>query len=205
MGVKQMNKKIIAAIIVVIIIALCAYQFVYVPYQNEEAIKNYNAGLQNISAIDGEINESLAKLDNLNPYDISGGINVTTQTFKEVEPKIDQQLEKLNETRTYANGNETKEKYIDYQIKVKEIEKELVSETIKEYEEFNTAYANSDINKMMSVSTDMEKSYNSKTDEVKPVRDDIINLLNEHPDLNQTLHDLNLSDDFYGNMTLSHI
>lgn len=200
-----MNKKIIAIIIAVIVILLGVYQFVYVPYQNEQAIKNYNEGLQNVSAIDDEINETNSKLNNESSINVTEGIDLTIKTLKEITPKVDEQIEKLNETRAYANGNETKEKYIDYQIQCKQIEKEMMSDMTKEYEELGDAYKNMDITKIMSASQKIQDTFNSKADEMVTVRDNIINLLNDNPEFNQTVHDLNLSDDFYGNMNLTHI
>ena len=200
-----MDKKNIAIIVAAIVILLSLYQFVYVPLQNEEAMKNYNEGLQNVSAINKEMNQSFAKADRVSSSNVSGGVEATAQTFKEVQPMIERQIEKLNETRAYANGNQTKEKYIDYQIQAKQVEKALITDMIREYNEFADAYNNTDVNKMLNVSNEMQNTINSRSDEMIPIRDNIINLLNENPDFNQTLHQLNLSSDLYGDMDLNHV
>lgn len=201
-----MNKKIIAIIIAVIVILLGIYQFVYVPYQNEEAIKNYNAGLQNVSAMDKEFNESATSaFNNLNSSDVSGSIEITTKVLKDSISTCDKEIEKLNETRTYANGNKTKEDYIDYQIQIKQIEKELSEDMIPEYDKMNEAIKNTDLVSMMNASNQLDNIYNAKVEEVKPVRDNVIKLLNDNPDFNQTLRDLNLTEDFYAEMNLTAV
>ena len=200
-----MDKKVIADIIAVIVIILLAYLFVYVPYMNEENIKNYNAGLQKASAIDQEMNESFNKATNVSSSNVNGGLEATTQALKDSQSKIDEKIEILNETRSYANGNVTKEQYIDYELQLAQLEKDMTSEMLKEYEDFGDAFKNTDIVKMMNVSDQMVKTVNSKNDEAAPIRDNILKLLGDNPDFNQTLHDLNLSEDYYGDLNLTHV
>ena len=200
-----MDKKVIAGIIAVIVIILLAYLLVYVPYMNEENIKNYNAGLQKASAIDQEMNESFNKATNVSSSNVNGGLEATTQALKDSQSKIDEKIEILNETRSYANGNVTKEQYIDYELQLAQLEKEMSSEMLKEYEDFGDAFKNTDIVKMMNVSDQMVKTVNSKNDEAAPIRDNILKLLGDNPDFNQTLHDLNLSEDYYGDLNLTHV
>lgn len=200
-----MDKKVIAGIIAVIVIILLAYLLVYVPYMNEENIKNYNAGLQKASAIDQEMNESFNKATNVSSSNVNGGLEATTQALKDSQSKIDEKIEILNETRSYANGNVTKEQYIDYELQLAQLEKDMTSEMLKEYEDFGDAFKNTDIVKMMNVSDQMVKTVNSKNDEAAPIRDNILKLLGDNPDFNQTLHDLNLSEDYYGDLNLTHV
>ena len=200
-----MDKKIIAAIIAVIIILLGAYLFAYVPYMNEENNKNYNAGLQAASAIDQKINESYTQSGQVNSSDESNRIESTTKLMKDFESQYDEKIEILNNTRSYANGNITKEQYIDYEIQIAQLEKEMASEMVKEYEDFGDALNKTDVVKMMNASDQMIKTINSKNDEAIPIKENILKLLGDNPDFNQTLHSLNLTEDYYGEMNLTHI
>lgn len=193
-----MNKKIIAIIIIVLVIVVGLYQFVYVPYQDVLAKKHYNEGLQNASNIDKQLNESFNKLGNLTSSDVTGGFESRIQTFNDSIAKYDEQIEILNRTRKYANGNATKEKYIDDEIELTQIEKSTSTELVKESNDFLDAYNNMNISKMEDATKKMEKTTDTKTIEVKQVQDDIIKILGDNPDLNQTVHRMNLTKKYTG-------
>ena len=74
---------------------------------------------------------------------------------------------------------------------------------IPEYEKANEAYKKMDIVSMTNINNQIQNTYKSKVEKVKPVVDNLKNLLNDNPDFNQTLRDLNLSEDFYGEMNLT--
>jgi len=192
-----MDKKKIAIIIVILAILLGVYQFVYVPYQNEQANLHYNEGLQNVSAIDNEISDSFKDSFNVTTSNVSGGIESTIQSFKNMEEKSDQKLEILNKTRSFTNGNKTKEQYIDYQIESTQIQKDMASEIVKDYEELNDAFKSADFNKIMNISTQIQTTVNSTNEKMKSIEDKLSTLLNENPGFNQTLQDLNISDKNY--------
>ncbi|RAP48406.1 MAG: hypothetical protein BZ136_04970 [Methanosphaera sp. rholeuAM74] len=192
-----MDKKKIAIIIVILAILLGVYQFVYVPYQNEQANLHYNEGLKNVSAIDNEISDSFKNSFNVTTSNVSGGIESTIQSFKNMEEKSDQKLEILNKTRSFTNGNKTKEQYIDYQIESTQIQKDMASEIVKDYEELNDAFKSADFNKIMNISTQIQTTVNSTIEKMKSIEDKLSTLLNENPGFNQTLQDLNITDKNY--------
>ena len=200
-----MNKKTIAIIVIVLAIVACAYQFVYVPYQNEQANQNYNKGLQNVSAIIQDMNQSFSKIDNVDPSNPTHSLEVTRDTLKEGRSKMDSVMEALNQTRQYSNGNKTKERYIDLLMDGTKIEQDLADETIQQYTEFIEAYKKMDYDKVLNISTEMQNSYNKKADELNHNDDEIVKLLNDNPEFNQTLQGLNLSEPFYNHTHVSPI
>lgn len=200
-----MDKKTIGIIVIILAILACAYQFIYVPYQNEQANQNFNKGLQNISAIEDDINQSLSNLDKLNTSNITYSLEIIRDTWSNNTQKLDSEMEILNQTRTYANGNETKEKYIDYLIDYCKIEQDLTKNTIQAYTDLIDANNKNDINKQLNISNEMRNDYNKKVDQCNEIKGNIINLLNDNPEFNQTLHDLNLSEGFYNHTNLTHI
>lgn len=201
-----MNKKIIAGIIVLAILIVGAYEFAYVPYQNEQATQNYNAGLQNVSAMDDSLNQSMAELEKMDQTNVSAYIKATQDKLNnEVNPTLDEEIAKLNDTIQYSNGNETKEQYINLQIERLTIEKDAFGKISKAYTDLSAAFESQDINKLISVSSEIANATNDASDKLKPVCDNIKKLLNDNPDFNQTVHDLNLTDEFYGDMNLTKI
>ncbi|MBQ6220655.1 MAG: hypothetical protein IJJ47_13065 [Methanosphaera sp.] len=200
-----MNKKVIAIIIIVLVILVGAYQFVFVPYQNDQAIKHYNEGLQKASNIDKEINQSLAKISNVSSSNITEGLESTAQALKDSEAKYDEKIGILNSTRNYANGNATKEQYIDYEIQIAQIEKDMTSDLIQKYTEMGDAYEKVDLGRMTEISEQMKNSMNSKANEVKTVQDNLLKLLADNPDLNQTVQGLNLTEDYTGTINVTTI
>ena len=61
-----MNKKIIGAIIALIIIIIAGYTFFYAPYQENILSEQYNENLQNASNIEKEIVTTTEKFNNQN-------------------------------------------------------------------------------------------------------------------------------------------
>lgn len=200
-----MDKKTIAIIVIVLAIVACAYQFVYVPYQNEQANQNYNKGLQNVSAILEDVNQSMSKIDNVDSSNPTQSLEVTRDTMKESRSKMDSLMEALNQTRQYSNGNKTKEKYIDLLMDGTKIEEDLTDETIQQYTEFIDAYKKMDYGKVLNISAEMQNNVNKKAEEINHNKDEIVKLLNDNPEFNQTLHGLNLSDPFYNHTHVSPI
>ena len=189
-----MNKKIIGAIIALIIIA--GYTFFYAPYQENILSEQYNENLQNASNIEKEIVTTTEKFNNQNSTDVDVLINTINN---EVTPKYSEEIAKLNETAKYANNNETKLQYISNQTKRIELESKNLNATV------TTLNAISQYVKGEKTGEDAQSSINraniemeDTVKELKTVYDDIKQLLKDNPDLNQSLHGLNLEKPFYG-------
>lgn len=204
---ENMNKKLLAIIVVILAILLAgAYQFVYVPYQNEQAIREYNAGLQNASAIEKDINKTLSELDKLDQSNFTQYTNTVTEKYnKDVIPKIDSEISKLNETLAYANGNKTKEDYINYQIQRVQLEKEGTQISVDYMNKLSTAIEKNNVSGALNLINDMEKEINSYTEKLKPIKENIYGLFKVDPSFNESLHNLSLNEEFYGDINVTKV
>ena len=129
------KKKIGIIIVILAVLIVGAYQFVYVPYHQEQCKINFNAGLKNASQIELDLNKSVAEFNLGNYTDLT---DFSTQSHKlldeVVNPKVDEEIKVLNETLEYADGNKTKEQYINYQIERLTLEKEATVKLIEDYD-----------------------------------------------------------------------
>ena len=202
-----MNKKLLAILVVILAILIgAAYQFVYVPYQNEQAIKEFNSGLENASAIEMDINKTMNELNNADQSDITQYTKVYNEKYNnEIEPKIDSEINKLNETLKYANGNKTKEDYINYQIQRLQVEKEGTQKTVDYMNKMNSAIEKNNIGEALNLVNDMEKDMNSIVEKLKPIKDNIYNLLKADQSFNESLHNLTLNPEYYGDINVTAV
>lgn len=89
-----MDKKILGIILVILAILVAgAYQFAYVPYQQEQNNLAYNAGLQNASAMQIELNKTMAELEktdssNFSAYPIPLQTNIIMKSYRESMMKL---------------------------------------------------------------------------------------------------------------------
>lgn len=189
----------IGGIVAVVIIALLAVVFVYIPYVNEQ---NFNAALQNATVLETEITSAVSSIGSTGSSDVVASSNHTRDVYaNEVIPKYNEEYKLLNDSKKYAGGNKVKEDYIDYQLK--RIELENKSYSVGDWEEYTTAMSNHDYSKAISASNHMLKTMNETNDELKPVGENIRNLLSTHPNLDKSLHGLSLNPKFYGIFALN--
>jgi hypothetical protein len=200
-----MNKKILAIIVVILAILVAgAYQFAYVPYQQEQNNIEYNAGLENASAIEVELNQSLAELDKMDSSNFTAYYNTLNNKYQnEVIPGVEKEIILLNETLKYTNDNKTKEDYINYQIERLNLEKEGLENIMSSLEKINKGIEQNEYNKLLDMSTDMQNGINNITKKLIPLKENIINLLNDNPTFNESLHNLTLEPEFYGDINVT--
>lgn len=191
-----MDKKIIAAIIALVVIILAGYFCFYIPYQDNVLSENYDKGLQDASAIETKIIATTEQFNNQESTDADVLINTINN---EITPKYSEEIAKLNETSKQTNGDQTKQKYIDLQIKRLELESKNLNGTV------STLYSISQYVKGEKSAQDAQTSINNANTEMtnsqkelNNVYLDIKTLLTQHPDFNQTLQDLHLEKPFYG-------
>lgn len=193
------KKKIGIIIVILAVLIVGAYQFVYVPYHQEQCKINFNAGLKNASQIELDLNKSVAEFNQGNYTDLT---EFSTQSHKlmdeVINPKVDEEIKVLNETLAYADGNKTKEQYINYQIERLTLEKESMAKIIEDSDKVLNSFNSGQYLQALDDSSSMENNTNANSVKIKTVDDNIKALLNANPDLNQTLTDLNLYDEFYG-------
>jgi len=202
-----MNKKILGIIIVILAILIAgAYQFAYVPYQQEQNNIAYSTGLQNASAMEKEINNSISEFNNINSSNFTAFTDAFNKKYQnEISPEIDQEIAKLNETLQYTNGNKTKEDYINYQIERIQLEKEGTDVINSKMNELKVAVEKNDYNQMLSIAKNMDNEINNVTAKIKPIKENIINLLNNNPSFNESVHNLTLFPEFYGDINVTNV
>ena len=191
-----MDKKIIAAIIALIVILVAGYFCIYTPYQENVLSENYDKGLQDASAIETKI---IATTEQSNKQESTDADTLINTINNEITPKYSEEIAKLNETAKNANGDQTKSKYIELQIKRLELESKNLNGTV------STLYAISQYVKGEKSAQDAQTSINNANTEMtnsqkelNEVNLDIKTLLTQNPNFNQTLQDLHLEKPFYG-------
>lgn len=198
-----MDKKIIAIIVVLAIVLIGAYMYLYVPYENTARAESFDKNLKNASSTNAEItsiSEQFNKQNNTNVDTLIKTIN------DEISPKYSEEISKLSEAEKFTNDkNETMKKvktdYINFQKKRVEHESQTANGTIK----FYNAYAQ--YLKGEKSPQDAQNSINNASQELANAQNElnadytnIRNLLKDNPDFNATLHNLNLTSPFYGEM-----
>lgn len=191
-----MNKKIIGAIIALIVVVIAGYTFFYAPYQENILSEQFNENLQNASNIEKDIAATSEQFNKKESTDVDELINTINN---KISPKYSEEIAKLNETAKYANNNETKLAYISNQTKRLELESKSLNATV------STLNAISQYVKGEKSGEDAQSSINranvemeDSAKELKVVYDDIKKLLKDNPDLNQSLQGLKLEKPFYG-------
>lgn len=191
-----MNKKIIGAIIAVIIIVIAGYTFFYMPYQENILSEQFNENLQNASNIEKDLVNKTAQFNNQESTDVDVLINTINN---DISPKYSEEIAILNETAKYANNNETKLQYLSNQTRRLELESKNLNATV------TTLNAISQYVKGEKSGEDAQSSINraniemeDNIKELTTIYDNIKQLLKDHPDLNESLHGLNLEKPFYG-------
>lgn len=191
-----MNKKLIAAIIVLAVVIVGGYQFFYAPYQENVLNEQYNSGLQNASAVETQV---IALTEQFNKQQTTDADQLMNTINNEIIPKYSDEIAKLEETGKLSNGNATKTKYIELQTKRLELESKNLNATvatlnaISQYVkgEKSGEDAQNSINKASNDMTESQK-------ELETVNVDIKTLLTQNPSFNQTLQDLHLEKPYYG-------
>ena len=199
-----MDKKIIAIIVVLAIVLVGAYMFLYVPYENTARAESFQKSLKNASSTNAEItsiSEQFNKQNNTNVETLIKTLN------DEISPKYSDELSKLNEAEKFTNDqNESLKKvksdYISFQKKRVEHESQTANGTIKFYNALAQYY------KGEKSPEDAQSSVNNASQELATAQNElnadytnIRNLLKDNPDFNATLHSLDLTSPFYGEMT----
>lgn len=192
----MMNKRNIIIIIAVVIIAglICIAVPAYQSYQNDVLADNFNKNLQNASAIEANILSATDKFKNQNSTDIDELIS----TFNDMSSKYPEELDVLNKTAEDSN-NDTQKQYATLQVKRIELQSKNINASIKLYNAIAQYYkGEKTADDAQSAIDSAQKEASDSANELNTVFTDIKTLLKQNPDLNESLHGLNLEDSFYG-------
>jgi len=205
---RKNNKKIIGSIVIILLLLFISYQFVFVPYNNNQNNIKYNEGLKLASDYEKNASIPIEKADE--KY-----LGVITNTSSKMEyanallehktfmlnqylPDLKKEMEILNDTLTYANGNQTKIDFINLQIeRLKEEyqwgqnEVEIVTDIHYDFMSENRADLEKDFNNQDTNNNNNNKVLDEYSLKVKT-------LLNNNPDFHQTVKELDLFNEFYG-------
>lgn len=191
-----MNKKILAIVIAIMVIVIAGLGISYLNYQDEVLSEKFNENLKNASSIEDEITSTTEQFNTQESTDVDVLINTINN---DITPKYSEEIALLNKTLEYTNNNVTKEQYLANQTKRIELESKNLNATV------TTLYSISQYVKGEKSAEDAQNSINKANEEMEnsikelnDVYDNISKLLEENPELNQTLHDLDLKEPFYG-------
>lgn len=198
------RKKIAGILIILLLLIVGTYQFVYLPYQEEQARINFNNGLINASNIEND-SSKYEKYDFENSTDINDMTLDMNNMHKEMKPQIQEIKNILNDTIQYANNNETKIKYVELQIKRIEKTEISIDNMVKTVNEMNDALNNNDELLVLALYTRMQNETVDDINEYKDVQEEVKTLLKNNPDLNSSLRQLNLYYEYYGEMNMTDL
>ncbi|OED30858.1 hypothetical protein [Methanosphaera sp. WGK6] len=189
-----MNKKVIGILVVIAIVLLLGIPQ-YESYQNTLLSEHFNETIQNASSIETEIINTVNGINTQNTTDADVLISTINN---DITPKYSEELLRLNESGV-STSNETEHKYIDLQTKRIELESKNLNNTV------TTLNALSQYVKGEKSAEDAQTAINNANtqsadinNELTKVYSDIKTLLEQNPDLNKKLHDLNLEKSYYG-------
>lgn len=192
-----MNKNkigILIAAIAIIIILFFGITY-YQSYQEDVLSQQFNKDIQNASAIEANIMSSTEKFNNQQSTNVDDLISTINN---DMTPKYAEEINILNKTLETTN-NDTKKRYLELQIKRIELTSKNSNATVTTLNALAQYYkgeksAEDAQNSINTANSEMTNTSN----ELKSVFTDITTLLKQNPDLNQTLHGLNLEKVFYG-------
>ncbi len=194
-----MNRKLIVGIVIVVIIVIIIIAVpMYRSYQEETLSGEFNESLKNVSAIEGEV---IATVDQYNSQNSTDADDLVNSINNDMNPKYSEEITQLNETHNYAQ-TDAENQYIDLQIKRIGLESESLNNTVTTLNALSgyVRGEKSESDAQNTINEVSEKSVQTAND-INQTYTDIRNLLDENPDLNKTLHDLELENAFYGEGT----
>ena len=210
---KKSNNKVIAGIILIFIIAILAYQFVYVPYNTEQnnikfeenlkAASDFEKKSDNLTVEHGnKYNRVLTTATNKKEY---SDMLIEHQTFllNEYLPDLKKEMEMLNETLKYTNGNQTKIDYINYQIERLEIEYQSGANESENMVNMVADFNLEEINKLEKDFDEMSLNDNNTNITLNSWSLKLKTLLNNNPEYYQTIKEYDLFEEFYGDFKTS--
>lgn len=187
-----MNKKKLAITVVIVVILAAGIIYATNNYLDEQDRKQFNQTIQLASTMENISDINYVRMCDKGIIKIDDDITTTEDHLKNMTNEINVMEEFKNKTR-----NETYRQYLQIQIDRLTSEKrfhELSLEDTKAYKR----YRNNEIS--LSVYRHCQNSSKTQQDEVSKQTDqkktEAITFLEKHPDLNKTLVDLKIDEDF---------
>lgn len=187
-----MNKKKVGIIIIVIVFALIISFFLYQDYANQIDRENFNKTIKTASDLENISDENYVAMYDKGSITLDDRILHQNSDIKNTTDEINILEQYKNQTR-----NDTYNEYLEIQINRLTIEKRWYETDNKELD-LMKKYRNGEIS---------QTTYNSKYKDIKSQKENLnqqsdtektnsINYLEKHPDLNKTLTELDIDEDF---------
>ena len=187
------TKIILLCLLFIVILVLGYVNIALISDNNSQS--QFNKTIKEASNIENISDIEYAKYYNSTVVSSDESINV----FKNKSQYIDDEIKVLQSFKD-KSANETLNDYVDLEIKRLSSEREAFSFLIKDMENYNQ-YKNNTITHEHALSISKQNG-----DELEKINDNTFNIkseceyyLNMHPDIKETLLDLDVDDDFYSN------
>ena len=191
-----MNKKTktIAGIIIIILL-VCSAFVAYNYYSNLKDREEFNSTIKNAS--------NLENVTDQNYYDLyAKGSEKTENLIVFFESKIDNNTQIINNLTEFKNktSNETYKEYLTIEINRLQAETDYHKQDLK-YAQSYKQYKDGDISasQMRSISSDVLDEQELYVGQGEDYKQEAVDFLKEHPELNETLIGLDIDEDFNQN------
>ena len=187
-----MNKKKVGIIIIVIVFALIISFFLYQDYANQIDRENFNKTIKTASDLENITDRNYVAVFDKGSIALDDFIIYETAETKNITEEINILEQYKNQTR-----NDTYKEYLEIQINRLTLEKRWHEADIEE-NNIIKQYQNGEIS--LITCTSRRKNIQSQKDNLDNQKDtekiNSINYLEKHPDLNKTLTELDIDEDF---------
>ncbi|MCD7781345.1 MAG: hypothetical protein LUG89_01405 [Methanosphaera sp.] len=190
----ERNTKIVIAVVVVIILVFGSY-IGYSAYADNKDKEEFNNTIKMASDLENTTDQNVVDF-------MENGSASTESAIVLYNSIIDNCTQEMNNLSYFKNNtrNDTYSEYLDLEVKRLENEIEMYNYQIKIAEAYRD-YQNGDMSysECLRIADDSADEKEILSDTVGDYKQDAIDLLKEHPDLNQTLVNLGIDEDFNEN------
>lgn len=185
--------KIISIILVIILLSLGV--IIGINYKNEIDNNEFKEILTNASDIENITDKHYTEM--------FSGRSVSINEFKTfAQSNVENTSNEISILREFRDktSNQTQKEYLDIEINRLEQELRAYEKDIDSANQYER-YLNGEItaSKYTDLATQINDDVDRIDDETSIIKDDAITYLDNHPDLKQTINELNIDEDFYSN------
>lgn len=185
--------KIISIILVIILLSLGV--IIGINYKNEIDNNEFKEILTNASDIENITDKHYTEM--------FSGRSVSINEFKTfAQSNVENTSNEISILKEFRDktSNQTQKEYLDIEINRLEQELRAYEKDIDSANQYER-YLNGEItaSKYTDLATQINDDVDRIDDETSIIKDDAITYLDNHPDLKQTINELNIDEDFYSN------
>lgn len=183
--------RIIIIVLIIIIIGLVSFT-AYNNYANQQDNLKFNQTMKTASDLENVTDDNYAKLYEKETINVDDVITHMQSRSDNMTQEIDILTQYKNNTR-----NETYKAYLD--IEVNRIKQERIhTENEQQYAQYYKDYKEGKISlsKLLNHKKDIENYSEEASTQTSVYKGEVVDYLKEHPDLNKTLVELKIDEDF---------